>query len=495
MTYIGLDIGTSGCKAAVVKKDGGIIAKAHAEYDFLFPQKGFVELDPAEIYGKIKTVLKELAPKAGGVEALSLSSFGEAFVLLDDKERPLNHFITYADSRCTGIDRQILKQMPAHKIFAITGIYPNQIFSLCKLLWLKKHKPEIVEKARSIFFANDYYNYLLSGCRGVDCGTASKSLLADVKKKDWSDEMLRVFNLPRKWFSPILKVGALLGNISADVAEEVGLSKDILLYLGCHDQCGATLGGGVCSCGSTMIGEGSTESINVVADSRIFKHRQKLFEKKLCIEPFVEEDLYMLSSGFLTYGNAIRWYLRTMEKEKQKLMSEGADIFQYLDTNCQNKTDMVCLPYLSGVNAMKPEETVPGAFVGFSLETKKWEFYRALIQGLNFGSKQNLETMEGAGVPIDYICASGGITKSDLFMQLKADILQKKICILQNEEAGIIGLAMICAVASGACSGYQDAVKQYVKIKKVFTPKAEYAKEYSHYIKTKTKLSRREEPL
>ena len=490
MTYIGLDIGTSGCKAAVVDKEAGIIAMAHAEYELLFPQKGFVELDSAEIYKKVKSVLKELAPYAGDAEALSIASFGEAFVLLDENEQPLNHFITYADNRCEGMDQEIMQQMPADRIFAVTGVYPNQSFSLCKLLWLKKYKPELMKKAKSLFFANDYYNYLLSGKRGVDCGTASKSLLADIHKKDWSEEMLGAFDIPVRWFSPILKVGTLLGPISGNAAAETGLSRRIQIYLGCHDQCSATLGGGACSAGSIMIGEGSTESINLVTDSRIFEHTQALTARKMCVEPFVGDELYMLAGGFLTYGNAIRWYLRTMEKERQKMLDAGTDIFQYLEASCQSRTELVCLPYLSGVNLMNPDEAVPGAFVGLSLETEKWEFYRALIQGLNFESKHNLERMEEIGVPLDSISAGGGITKSDLFMQLKADVLQKELSILQNEESGIIGLAMICAVALGECSTYQEAASQYVRIKKIVRPKAEYTKEYIHYNQLKTQLSK-----
>ena len=127
-----------------------------------------------EIYSKIKHVLKELSPKAETVRALSLSSFGEAFVLLDNCERPLYNFITYADDRCDGIDQLISKRYSAEKIFAITGLILNQSYSLCKLLWFKEHKPEIIEKAKSIYLANDYFNYLLTGERGVDSGTASK---------------------------------------------------------------------------------------------------------------------------------------------------------------------------------------------------------------------------------------------------------------------------------------------------------------------------------
>ncbi|MFT3984116.1 MAG: FGGY family carbohydrate kinase, partial [Lachnospiraceae bacterium] len=99
MSYIGLDIGTSGCKASIITEKGEVIAAAARAYPLLFPKRGYVELNPLEIYEKVKQVLKELAPKAEGIKALALSSFGEAFVLVDENGKPLNHFITYADSR------------------------------------------------------------------------------------------------------------------------------------------------------------------------------------------------------------------------------------------------------------------------------------------------------------------------------------------------------------------------------------------------------------
>lgn len=491
MAYIGLDIGTSGCKAAIVNEDGKIIAAAHAEYELLFLQKGFVELNPVEIYEKVKLVLKELAFGAKGVKALALSSFGEAFVLLDDENKPLNNFITYADNRCEGMDKEVMEQLSAQRIFEITGVYPNQTLSLYKLLWFRKNNPEILDKTKAMFFANDYYNFLFSGQRGVDCGTASKSMMADVKKRDWSEEITKKFQIPRQWLSPILEVGTFLGKIRGHIAKELGLPKDISIYMGCHDQCSSTLGGGACSPGNVILGEGSTESINLITDDSIFQHAGKLFERKMCIETFVGNNYYMLPGGFLTYGNAIRWYLRTLEKEKQRLLSVGEDIFEYLERVCQKETELVFLPYLSSINLMNPDTLVPGAFVGITLETEKWEFYRSLIQGLNFESKNNFDVIEEIGVPINHICATGGITKSDLFMQLKADVLQKNIHILNNFEAGIIGLAMICAVACKDCEGYLEAVDRFVKVKKVVKPRKDYTKAHIEYNKIKDQLSQK----
>lgn len=488
MAYIGLDIGTSGCKASIIHENGDTIASGHAEYHLLFPQKGYVELDSAEIFEQVKSVLKELSPKAKEVKALSVSSFGEAFVFLDEQDRPLNRFITYADSRCQGIDEKLLEDYDAWEFFHMTGVVPNISFSLCRIIWMREHCPELINRAEKLFLANDYFNYLLTGNRGVDGGTASKTMMLDVKKLDWSDRLLEKYAIKRKWLSPVLPVGTYLGNLKKEIVEELGLPEGIKVYLGCHDQCSAALGGGAFLSGEAVIGEGSTESINVVTDSSVFSYADQLIHRKMCIEPFLEKGKYIVPVSFLTYGNAVKWYTKTLEKDRMEKLLKGESIFPYLEKESGKRTDLIFLPNLSRVNIMDPQSKVPGAFVGITLNTARWEFYRAMIQGLNFESKMNMDTLCDAGVPIRHISATGGMTKSELFMQLKADVLEQEIYILKNAEAGIAGLAIICAVACGDKNSYQEAMKSFISYKKVYRPKESYQELLEAYQEVRRKL-------
>lgn len=488
MAYIGLDIGTSGCKAAVLTESAKTVAYAHEEYELLFPREGYVELDPMEIYRKIKIVLKRLSPKAGEVRSLALSCFGEAFVLLDGDGNVLNRFITYADSRCEGIDKRLMEKLPPEEFFEITGAYPNQTFSLCKLIWLRENRPEIMKRARRLYLADDFYNYLLCGNGAVDAGTASKTLLLDIHQYDWSDKIMDAFGIDRAWFSPVKEVGTPLGRLRGELAAELGLPRDTVVYLGCHDQISASLGGGAYAPGSAMIGEGSTESVNLVTGASVFGSAEQLFTRKMCLEPFLLRDTYMIPIGILTYGNAIRWYIKTLEKETRERLPEGGDIFGRLEERCRGDTNLIFIPHLSRVNIMNPGTELPGAFVGVTLDTEKWEFYRAVIQGLNFETRKNLETVQKTGIPLDSVSATGGITKSGIFMQMKADILQQEIRILENPEAGITGLSIICAVACGDYKSYADAADRFVSVKKVFIPRKNYDALYKAFIRVRDRL-------
>ena len=488
MSYICLDIGTSGCKASVVTENAETIATEREEYGFLFPQKGFVELNPSEIFTKIKRVLKKLSPFAQEVNSISLSSFGEAFVLLDDDDNPLINFITYADNRCSDIVNEITDSISDEELFNITGAYPNQSFSLNKILWIMKYKPEIIEKTKSLCFADEYYNYLLCGRRALDCGTASKSMMFDVKNKKWSGKILEKFGINSKWLCQIADMGEKLGFLNHSIVAETGLPEKIKVILGGHDQCCATLGSAALSPGSMAMVEGSTESLNLVVSDSVFEKKDLIFSRKMCIEPYINGN-YIVPGGFLTYGNAIRWFLEIFEKERTWSITKNTDIYSCLERECEkNYTNLIFVPYLSDVNIMNPDVRIPGAYVGISLETRKWEFYMALIQGLNFESRSNYEIMCNMGEPAFQINATGGITKSGLFMQNKADIFQKSIQLLNTSEAGVIGLAIICAVSNHDYDSYEDAIKKFVSIKRTIIPHDDYEDLYEKYKSIKEQL-------
>ncbi|MFT3985342.1 MAG: FGGY family carbohydrate kinase, partial [Lachnospiraceae bacterium] len=381
-------------------------------------------------------------------------------------------------------DEMLIRQYTAEKFFTITGVVPNQSFSLCKLLWMKKNCPEVLQKAKAIYFADDYYNYLLSGNRGVDSATASKTLLFDIHENDWSDELLEEFELQKDWFSPVRTVGDALGTMRKEIAEELGLPSNIRMFMGCHDQCSATLGGGAYEPGMLVMGEGSTESINLIVDDSVFLASKELIRQNMCVEPFLEPGLYMVPCAFLTYGNAIRWYIRTFEEQG----GGRQDIFSYLEDNAQKKTDLVFLPHLSKVNIMDPESKVPGAFLGITLDTERWEFYRAMLQGLNFESRMNLETLSKLGFLIRHISATGGIANSLLFMQLKANVLQREIHVFKNNEAGIMGLAMICATACGDYKSHAQAFAGFVREKQIFYPSEKYEELFLQYKEYRSRL-------
>ncbi len=491
MSYICIDIGTSSVKAAVVNTDGATEARSEASYDLYFPQKDHVELDAEEIYGAVKHVLRELAGASRNVTHLAVSGFGEAFVLTDASLKPLHRMITYADARCVGMDDEIIRQYGGEEIFSLTGVYPNATYSLLRLLWLKRNKPELLSRAKYLFFSVDYFTCLLCGERGLDPGSASKSMLYDVNRGTWSELMLDRFDIPGEWFSPVLRAGTVLGKLRLSVAEELGLSKNIDVCLGGHDQGCATLGAGAVKPGSAVLGEGSTESLNVVADKNWSEYSKILIDRKLCVEPYLRTDSFFVPSAFLTYGNSLRWFIRELGDRADIKRSGEESVFDYLERSSSERTELIFLPHLGKTSITEPEVALPGALVGLTLDTRYPEIYRSLIQGLNFETRIIVELMDKAGFVINDLTAAGGVTKNSLFMQNKSDILKKSIRILKDYDAGINGLAMICSLADGICSSFEEASDRFVSYGRLFEPQEDYEELFESYLHIRNSLKER----
>ena len=419
---------------------------------------------------------------------MAISSFGEAFVMLDENHNVLNNFILYADDRCHGIDKWFIEKYGGKRIFDITGVYPNQSFSLMKLIWFQQNRSDLFSKVNYLFFADDYFNFLICGQGGVDYGTASKSLMFDVHKKDWSDELLKIGQVKREWLSSINPIGKKIGVIKKELANELGLSDQIVIYQGTHDQCNATLGGGILESGSALMGEGSTESINIVVSDEIFNHSDYLSNNKLCVEPYVEPNLYMVPCSFLTYGNAVKWFTKNFGAVS--LAKKGADetIFDYFEKAAANKTTLMFFPHLSAVNLMEPGCNVKGSIVGLEMNTPCEDIYRALQQGLNFETRINLERVDKLGIKIDELVTTGGLTRSTCFVQMKSDILKQNIRVLTQPEAGLLGLAIIVSVSEHEYSSYKDAIKNMVRYGKIYKPIDDYEDLYCAYCQQRERM-------
>lgn len=482
MAYIGLDIGSSGCKAAVVSNKGELLAVAAQEYDYVIPCPGYVELNPEQMWNAVCKVLRELSPFAGEVGVMAVSSIGESFVMLDEHGHPLHNFITYADQRCEHIFPLIEEIINAERLYEIAALPPSQMHSLNKIVWLQREHPELMKHARRILFANDFFNYKLTGKGMVDFGTASKTMLFDVQSLDWSDEILTAFDIPREWFSPVMPSGTEIGCICTQLAMDLGLRSEIKVVLGCHDQVGSTLGGGIFSVGCTLVGEGTTESINSVVDASIWDYRDLLQERGICVEPFLERGKYILPLGHLTFGSCLKWYVNTLEGDHFAAAdAQGKSIYQWLEERCAEETELVFLPYLSRVVTGNAQNGALGGFIGVTIGTERKEMYRAVIEGLNFESRRNYELLKSLGMGSGRLVVTGGFSRSRLAMQMKADVFEREIETLENPEAGITGLAIICAVACGDYKDYDEAITAFVHPQACFTPCRSYTDGFTRY--------------
>jgi xylulokinase len=477
--YIGLDIGTSGCKAGVMDGRGRLIASASREYQFVHPRPGWVELNPRAVWGCVRQALAEIADFAGGARSLAVSSIGESMVMTGANDEVICNASVYLDNRCAETVRAIASRISPIEAHRLTGVTIAPVYSLCKILWMRSHMRAELDRVGKAFTFGEYFAYLLCGERGVDPSTASRTMMLDFETFGWSDRMMEAFEVEKSWFAPIIEPGTPLGRIRPNVAEELGLPADMEILAGCHDQPCATLGAGALDAGDMLIGMGSSESLNLVVERGPVS--DGFIENNVNVEPFFEERAFA-STAQLAHGASIRWFAQRFEDAIRRHAQSGESIYQTADRLCPDDSGGVFfLPYMSGTDSNDMGNEAKGCFVGLHLAVDEWRMYRAVLEGLCYETRYRFDLLARGGGEVKSITASGGGAKSKLLMQMKSDALGRAIRALESAESGIKGLGVICAVSGGEYSGYREAVTQFVEYGGSFAPERDCSAGYRRY--------------
>lgn len=481
--YIGMDVGTSGCKASVVDGQGRILVTARREYGFEYPGKGMVELNPRTVWNSVKDALKEIAAADCGCELrmLSVSSIGEAMVMVDDQDQVIRNGITYLDERGPETVDAVISRIREDRMQRITGLPPRLFYSLNRLLWMQEYEPQSLERTAHYFLFGDYITYMLTGERMIDHSSASKTWMLDTMALDWSKEVGETFGIPLERFSKVVPTGTCAGRIRPGLAAETGLPDSLQVVVGCHDQCAATLGSGGVERGDIAAGEGSTESLNLVVGKEDITDR--FYGQNICLEPYILPGQYMIPVGQHTHGTSIRWFVKEFWTELSGMVSDGKSIYDLANEKCaEDAGEVYFLPYLTRANLMDADNRSLGLFLGLEVGTDRAKMYRALLEGLCYETKLCFDILQKSGLPIHKIVAAGGCSKSPLLMQMKADVLGRPVSILENTDAGISALAMFCAVADGGYRDLKEASRVFVRTVREYTPQKDYGEKYEKYL-------------
>ena len=471
MAYLGLDIGTTTCKATVMGQDGSVISSAQAEYDLIMPKPGHIELNADLIWDNVKAVLKRaVSASPEPVAAIATASFGEAFVPMDADGKVLGNSIIFSDIRGTEEVNDILGQFSEAEIYGIAGVPINTIYSLNKLLWLKKNDKQLYNKAKMFPLYCDYIAYRLSGERKLDYSLASRTMMLDYRTRAWSDSILGAFDIDRRKLSEPVPSGSVVGTVLPSVAAELGLPSSVMLVAGGHDQICAALGAGVLQRGDSVDGIGPVECLPVML--RDHDNLDVMRQNNFCIEPYAVPGEYVTLGFSNTAGAVLKWYRNTLEQERYRAAAQsGADIYAIMESECPDgPSDLLLLPHFAGSGTPYMDPNSSGALLGLKLSTTKGEIYKACLEGISFEMMLNAELLEQCGTRVESITCAGGGSRSAMLLQIKADIMALPVKRLKVLESGTIALGMLCAVACGDYASLKDAAAQFVGIERVFEP-------------------------
>ena len=457
----GLDVGTTGCKVTVFTDGGENLGREYRDY----PVRRAVdaqEVDAEALAESVLDCVKSAKARFGRIDAMGVTSFGEAFVLVDGEGRALRPILLCTDARGAEECRDFCARFGAARAAAIAGVRPSESYSFPKLMWVRRHEPETYAKARHVMLVEDYVIFLLSGRRVIDHSLAARTAAFDIRALRWSDEILSAAGLDAAMFSEPVPTGAVAG-VDADGMKVVA---------GGHDQVACAVGAGAFEPGTVAEGAGTVECMTPVyaqipADGRFL-------DDNYCVVPYF--------GNFVTYaysytgGELLRWckdaICRRDHAEMQSVPPDGP-------------TGLLVLPHFAGAATPYMDSGSRGAIVGLSLATTDRDIYFACMEAVAYEMRLNMERLASSGVKIDRLVATGGGAKSRTWVQMKADVLGVPFDALETEDAGTVGCAMMAGVAAGAFADLAAARGKMVRRTGTFEPDAArhaaYDKVYSRY--------------
>lgn len=480
MSLLGLDVGTTGTKAVAFDITGNIISSSYREYPLIHPKPGWIELDSNVVWNAIKEVLTEVASKTKSdpISALAVSSLGEAATPINKNGEVIYNSIVGFDTRTEDLVLFWERVIGKEKILKITGMPLSGIYTINKIMWMKKHMPDVYKKVWKFLCYEDFVIYKLTGVPVIDYSLASRTMAFDIKKKKWSKEILEKAQVPKNLFSEVAQSGEIVENINKKVASEIGLPDNVKVVTGGHDQpCGA-LGAGVIKSGLVMDATGTVECLAPAFNKPVLN--RSMLKHNHCCYLHVVENLYINISFNFTGGSLLKWYRDTLCKsEIETAKQKNVDVYDIMLTNIKEKpTDLFILPHFTTTGTPWFDANSKGCILGLTLATSKDEITKAVLEGITYEMKLNLELLEESGIKINEIRAIGGGAKSRKWLQLKADMFGKKVVSMKVSEAVCLGAAILAGKATGEYTSIENAVNKVVKQEEIFYPDKNRQKEY-----------------
>ena len=482
MISLGIDIGGTGCKCVAFRDDGTQLALSYQEYAV---PAGTVNLPPVILSDSVEHVIAEcvnMLECKEDVKVITVSSFGESFVAVDKDGNALTDILMYFGNTESQAFNDVVQKVGAEKFMEITRILPDACYSLSKMLYTQQVADRPIWK---FLFIAGYVCYRLSGEPVADIPLACRSLLYDVKNRCWSKELMDASGILEDTLPDVYPAGAVVGSLLPDVAAKMGLSADVKVVIGAHDQIVNALGAGVQNIGDAVDTSGTCECITPLFGD-IPEDLSFQFNNFACV-PYLEDRGYVTYAYNISAGSVVRWYrdalgqyLRTEAEEK------GVSIYDLLNELCpDHPTDLMILPFLQGMGGtpdVDPHAT--GVIAGLTTQTRLPDIYRAVLEGVTFEMRYNQEKLEENSVHLNRLYACGGGAKSPVWLQIKADILGCDIIPVKCDETGAMGSAILGIAAVTGDAPFEIA-KRFWKYGQPIHPKAEhqaiYDKKYAQY--------------
>jgi xylulokinase len=476
MKYLGVDVGTGGSRAILLDERGQVIHSATVEHKaFASPETGWAEQDPDDWGAASKAAIKKLLEKTGThaeeIAAVGLTGQMHGAVLLDESDKVLRPALIWCDQRTSEECQYLNSRIGESRIIDLTCNPALTNFTLTKLLWVRKHEPEIWRRFRSFLLPKDYVRMLLTGERAIDVAEASGTLLLDVANRRWSKEMLDYAALDERCLPKLYESPEIVGKISARGAADTGLRVGTPVVAGAGDQAAGAVGMGIVAPGAVSATIGTSGVVFAATDRPALDPHGRVHT--FC---HAVPGSWHVMGVTQAAGLSLRWFRDQFGAGQ----NDGRDPYERLCDEAalapSGSDGVLWAPYLMGERTPHLDPSARAALVGLNAKHNRSHIIRAILEGVAFSLRDTFTIFDEMKVPVREVRLGGGGARASLWRQIQADVYGQNVSTVKAEEGAAYGAAILAGVGAGMWTDVESACREVVQINQRCDPNPADAK-------------------
>ena len=483
---LGMDCGTTNIKAVILSSEGEVVAEASRPSQFIKPGPGMQEQDANEWWKNAVAIFRDLIIQAGPevtskLAGVCISSHTVSMLPVDKDGNPLRNALTYQDERSNNELHDIIRAMGKDHFINLVGGQPSVAFLPNKLLWFRKHEPELFAKTAYVMQASSYINYKLTGVFSSDIDQATRTQCLDMTTMKWSPEIAEVIGVDLdKILPPLYQIDDIIGTVTKKASAETGIPEGTPVLAGCSDAIAAMQATGIGRLGDVGESSGTTSLVFVGSETKSAN------DVPVVTRPCVIDGIpWIFDAPIQSAGAALRWYIDLMAGEEKiwcKAHNE-INIYTYLNELAlkaeAGSGNLLFFPYLLGERAPLWNDHAKGMYIGLSMTTTRADLIRAMFEGTSFALRHVIETVRESGGVADNLRICGGGAKSHAWNLIKASVLNMPVYVLDDASGDVpVGDCLIAGHKLGIFPDLKEASDKIIKVKEVIEPDPEWVKEY-----------------
>ncbi len=481
---LGIDIGTSGCKVALFTREGHVRAQASEEYSVEYPRPGWAQQHPDMWWEAackaIQRMLHDSQIDAGDIAGVGVDGQSWSAIAVDEGGNVLAPTPIWTDTRALPECKELRERIPDADLFACSGNPLQPSYTLPKILWYKKHAPEVYERARWILQSNSYFVYRLTGKPSQDMSQGYGLSCFDMQNRCWNMDLAERIGINPALLPPLFECHEIVGSVTEEAARQTGLAAGTPIVAGALDAACGTLGAGVVKAGQTQEQGGQAGGMSICLS-------EYAADERLILGCHAVQGLWLLQGGTTGGGGALKWLRENCcpELSFEQMSEEAAKIAPGCD-------GVVFLPYMAGERSPLWNPNAKGVFFGLDYAKSRGHMIRAVMEGVACSLRHNLETAQSAGARADVLRSMGGSANSLVWTQIKADVTGKEIEVPSSDTATTLGAAILAGMGTGVYESFEEAAERTVAVRRVHRPdpanKAVYDALYARYLQLYAQL-------